>query len=87
MTSTILEDRSPISIMANIARRLGSAENLPELLELIVEEAMKLTNADGGTLYLVKDENLHFEILRNNSLNIDFGGSRSTPIPENFRPI
>ena len=79
--------RSPVSIMAGIARRLGSAENLPELLELIVEEAMSLTNADGGSLYLVKENQLHFEIVRNNTLNIDFGGSRSTPIPESFRPI
>jgi HD-GYP domain-containing protein (c-di-GMP phosphodiesterase class II) len=57
-----------------------SAETEPvRLLERILESAMKLTLADGGTLYSVKGDVVHIDILRNLSLNMRIGGSKGQP--------
>ena len=52
---------------------LSSEKNINTLLELIVDESMSITNADGGTLYLMIDNNtrLKFEILKNKTLGIN----------------
>jgi HD-GYP domain-containing protein (c-di-GMP phosphodiesterase class II) len=44
---------------------------------MIVDEAREFTNADGGTLYVMSDdeEEVHFAIVQNNSLNIRMGGT------------
>ena len=85
MMST-LSEQTIIDVLVKVARDLGAVRSTNDLLEAIVDDAMSLTNADGGTLYLVKEGELHFEIVRNKSLNIDFGGS-GTPIPKHFRTI
>ena len=56
-----------------IGTALSAEKNLDRLLEMIVDEARKFTNADGGTLYIMSDdeEELHFAIVQNTSLNID----------------
>lgn len=55
---------------------LSGEKNIDRLLEIIVEEARKLTNADAGTLYIMSDDEteLIFAIVQNNSLNIHMGG-------------
>ena len=85
MMST-LSEQTIIDVLVKVARDLGAVRSTNDLLEAIVDDAMSLTNADGGTLYLVKEGELHFEIVRNKSLDIDFGGS-GTPIPDHFRAI
>jgi HD-GYP domain-containing protein (c-di-GMP phosphodiesterase class II) len=74
-------------VMANIGISLGTAEDLTSLLDTILTEAMGLTNADGGSLYLIDDDNLQFEIVKNHSLGIDFGGPNKSPVPSYFNPI
>lgn len=81
---SILNNQATINILVRVARNLGAAQSSDQLLQTIVEDAMSVTNADGGTLYLVKDDALHFEIIRNNSLGIRFGGTER-PIPDHFR--
>ena len=46
---------------------LSTEKDINKLLELIVDEAMNITNADGGTLYQIIDNNtrLKFEISKN----------------------
>ncbi|MCM1044305.1 MAG: GAF domain-containing protein [Candidatus Gastranaerophilales bacterium] len=44
------------------------------LFELIMENAMNITNCDGGTLYLYDEGELHFKIMRTVSLGIYRGG-------------
>jgi len=56
-----------------------------KLLEMILLAAKDLSNADGGTLYLREDENLCFEIMRNDSLDIAMGGTTGNDIP--FPPV
>ena len=64
---------------------LSAEKNFNRLLETVVVESQKLTNADGGTLYLLEDQKLKFVIMRNTSLNIQMGGSGSEiafyPVP------
>lgn len=64
---------------------LSAEKNFNRLLETVVVESQKLTNADGGTLYLLEEQKLKFVIMRNTSLNIQMGGSGSEiafpPIP------
>lgn len=63
-----------------------SAENdTQKLLELIMMGAKSLTNADGGTLYFIKDDMLTFEIISNTSLDICMGGTSGQPIA--FKPL
>ncbi|MEW5903528.1 MAG: HD domain-containing phosphohydrolase [Pseudomonadota bacterium] len=71
----------------NIGASLSSERNIDKLLEGILSAAMKITNADAGTLYLVDAEKqvLTFEILHNHSLGIHLGGTSGEKIP--FYPI
>lgn len=56
------------------------------LLEKILFGAIELTNADGGTLYTVtEDDCLKFEIMSNKTLNIALGGTSGKEIP--FAPL
>jgi HD-GYP domain-containing protein (c-di-GMP phosphodiesterase class II) len=60
-----------------IGTALSAEKNLDRLLEMIVDEAREFTNADGGTLYIISDDEdeLHFAIVQNTSLNIRMGGT------------
>lgn len=54
---------------------LSAETDLDRLLEKIVTYARELTGADGGTLYILEGERLHFKIIQNDSLNIRRGGA------------
>lgn len=55
---------------------LSAEKDTTRLLEKILVEAIGLTHSDGGTLYLVtENQELKFEILRSNSLRLALGGS------------
>lgn len=45
------------------------------MLHFIIQTAMNLTNSDGGTLYILKDNELRFRIMRTVSKGIDRGGN------------
>ncbi len=65
---------------------LSAEPNNERLLETILLGAKELTNADGGTLYTVSDDQrLKFEIMRTLSLNIALGGTTGKKIP--FSPL
>ncbi|WP_096701597.1 HD domain-containing phosphohydrolase [Magnetospirillum sp. 15-1] len=50
------------------------------LMEMILMGAKELTNADGGTLYIRdEDNNLRFQIIRNDTLGIRMGGAHEDP--------
>ncbi|MBF0274042.1 MAG: GAF domain-containing protein [Nitrospinae bacterium] len=68
-----------------IGRALSSEHNIECLLELIVDEVRSLTHADGGTLYILKDNKLHFKIVQTASLNIRMGGTSGKEI--GFPPV
>jgi len=66
---------------------LSSERNTDRLMELILLEAKDIANADGGTLYLMDEEQdaLRFAIMHNDSLNIAMGGTTGIEIP--FPPL
>lgn len=65
-----------------IGASLSKERDITRLLESILLAAKVITNADGGTLYRMTDdqEELRFEILRTDSLRVAMGGSSSRPI-------
>jgi len=71
--------------LADIGISLSAEHNIDALLEKIVTEALSFTNADGGTLYLVKNGKLEFCISKNISLGISIGGL--TGSPGSFDPV
>ena len=65
-----------------IGASLSRERDITRLLEHILLAAKAITNADGGTLYRMKDDrqNLRFEMLRTDSLHIAMGGTSGSPI-------
>ncbi|MCD6075520.1 MAG: rpfG 10 [Rhodospirillales bacterium] len=60
---------------------LSAERNHARLMELILLEAKAFTNADAGTLYLKSgEEELSFQIVRNDTLNIAMGGTTGKEI-------
>ncbi len=66
-----------IKRLTRIGTALSAEKNLDKLLEMIVVEAQKFTAADGGTLYIVSDDEkeLNFAIVKNDTLRVSMGGT------------
>lgn len=65
---------------------LSAERNHQRLLEMILLGAQEITNADGGTLYIIHENRwLKFEMLRNNTLNLVLGGCEGQAVP--FPPL
>ena len=72
--------------LLGIGVSLSRERDIEKLLEIILLAAKDVTNADGGTLYRMSDDNaLKFAIVRNDSLGIAMGGTTGVDIP--FYPI
>ena len=67
---------------ALIGLALSIEKDLNKLLEMIVDEARKLSHADAGTLYIVDNanKNLRFEILQNDTMQTRMGGTSGVAI-------
>lgn len=63
---------------------LSSEPNTRALIERILHEAKLLTNADGGTLYLLKDDmqmpRLEFALVLNDTLKVNMGGATGSKV-------
>ena len=66
-----------IKRLTRIGTALSAEQNIERLFEMIIEEARKFTNADGGTLYIMSDDNreLQFAIVQTETLQIRMGGT------------
>ena len=66
--------------ITRIGAALSVEKNIHKLLEMIVDEAKSLTNADAGTLYILDKEQkaLQFQILQSDSMKIRLGGTSGT---------
>jgi len=69
-----------IESLNEIGIALSAETNTPKLLELIMMGAKTLTEADGGSLYILNDGELSFEIISNDSLGIRMGGTSGNEI-------
>ena len=74
-----------LEYLNRIGVALSSEKDINRLLETILHAAKTITNADGGTLYRVIDDQLKFEIVLNDSLKIAMGGTTGNDVP--FYPI
>lgn len=77
MTGNIEDQFDHIKKLTQIGVALSSEKNLDRLLEMIIDGAMLFTHADGGTLYIMSDDesSLQFAIVQTGSLNIHMGGT------------
>ena len=70
--------------LIDIGVSLTSERNTTRLMERILNEAQRITNADGGTLYLLDDTHefptLEYIILRTKSMNFKLGGTSGKKI-------
>jgi HAMP domain-containing protein len=66
---------------------LSMENDFNRLLEAIVIESQSITNADGGTLYMLRGKELYFVILRNTSLDIAMGGTSGNAIAYDALPM
>ncbi len=73
--------------LVSIGIELSSQRDLGELLNRILEAAQVLTNADGGTIYLIRSQQLEFAIIRNHSLGIHQGGRGGDALAHNPIPM
>ncbi len=56
--------------LSEIGMALSSEKNTDRLFEMILDEAKRITNADGRTLYTIDQSgNLKFEILSSETMN------------------
>ena len=78
--------QNQISNMSAIGLALSKEKDMDKLLEMILFEAKRISNADGGTLYMMTDDQrLKFSIMITDSLNIHMGGTSGKEIP--FYPV
>ena len=68
--------------LTKIGVALSATRNLDQLLEMIVDNARAFTNSDGGTLYLVNEDEtaLNFTIVQTESINFRMGGVTGGPV-------
>ncbi|MFC1814218.1 HD domain-containing phosphohydrolase [Thermodesulfobacteriota bacterium] len=72
----LLESETKYRSFAQIGLALSGEKDISTLLEIIVDNARVLSNADAGTLYILDDDKQHlrFEILQNNTMKTRMGG-------------
>lgn len=75
-----------INLLNEVGIALSAEKNFSSLLEQILIGAKKITNADGGTIYLLNaDKKLEMVVIQTDSLNIHLGGNTDKPIT--FNPV
>lgn len=73
---------SALEHLMNIGVELSAEQDTTKLLEDILLSAKFLSQADGGTIYsITNNQTLKFETLFNDTLNMYMGGTSGTPIP------
>jgi HD-GYP domain-containing protein (c-di-GMP phosphodiesterase class II) len=76
--------------LVQIGTALSTERDLDVLLEMVVDETRRFTRADGGTLFLIDEQQkcLDWKIVQNETMDIRIGGTSDEPLDEQvFRPI
>jgi len=76
-TRSLEAAQSKLVRLLDIGIAMGSEKDLGLIIETVVMEAVRISNAEGGTLFLLTedDKNLRFEFIHNRMLEISLGGS------------
>lgn len=67
-----MNNRKLISRLNDISIKLSNEKNVDQLLQMILECCIDLTNSDAGSIYTVLDNELHFEYTVNKSVEFPF---------------
>ena len=77
-----------LKTLADIGISLSAEKDHTRLLETILIKAQEITNADGGTIYSMTDQNeLKFEIMINKSMGFHLGGTSEHKVNFSNLPI
>jgi len=71
---------SLLEIVIPIGVELSTEKNFSRLLEKMLLEAKTFCNTDAGTLYLMDENQLEFAVVRNDTLNLSFGGTSGNEV-------
>lgn len=83
---TVVSDE--LELLHRVGVALSSEKNKDRLVEMILVESKNLCNADGGTIYLrTEDDQLTFEIVRNDTLGVARGGTTGVPVGYSSVPL
>lgn len=74
MNNSLNDNTIQLQNLLAIGIALSAEKDRNKLLEMIITEARRITNADAGTLYLVEDNYLKIKIIHNESMNTFKGG-------------
>lgn len=64
-------DNKKLQRILDIGIALSKEKDPDELLSAIVDTAMEITNCDGGSLYVLKEDGLHFAVMKTKSKGIN----------------
>lgn len=80
-TQELESERTKLEKLVSLGIAMTAERNETKLVEMILDGAKKIANADAGTLYLLnKENNLEFQIIKTDSLDVYLGGSNGAPI-------
>ncbi|MCW9035739.1 MAG: GAF domain-containing protein [Rhodospirillales bacterium] len=80
-TDELKLEQDKLSRLVELGIAMSAEQDSNKLMEMVLLGAKELTNADGGTLYTLDDEGkLQFSIVRNDSLDIQMGGTSGNPV-------
>lgn len=72
-----------MELLYDVGLALTAERNHDRLIEKILIEAKQFCRADGGTIYLVTDDNhLEFAIMRNDTMGTALGGTTGKPLDD-----
>ena len=78
---TLSETQVKLARLIDLGIAMSAERDESTLMEMVLLGAKELTNADGGTLYIISDDGaLHFQIVRNDTLHVALGGTSGNPI-------
>jgi hypothetical protein len=82
LASTMTVMKTTIQRFIEIARALSAEQKMERVLELVLQDAMAVTHADGGSIALVSDDEtlLEYSLIRNDEINVHLGGVSKNPI-------
>ncbi|CAK0747687.1 Diguanylate cyclase [Azospirillaceae bacterium] len=79
-SSALAESQARLEKLIQLGIAMSAERDSAKLMEMILLGAKDLANADGGTLYMrTDDDQLVFQIIRNDTLGIALGGTIAAP--------
>ncbi|MGE5517379.1 MAG: HD domain-containing phosphohydrolase [Bacteroidota bacterium] len=75
------ETRDKLARLVDLGIAMSAERDSNRLMEMVLQGAKELTNADGGTLYIRSDDDkLQFQIVRNDTLGVALGGTTGNDV-------